>query len=125
MFDNEASNRDNDAVLDAQEGDECDRTVVVSIGRKYSSGETMSLPEWKRFIRELRQWAGEELTELYFLGEGEGWSSEWGAEDSYTVIGTYRFWKPWPVAEERLYDLRREFEQEAVAVSWVDTTTFV
>jgi hypothetical protein len=134
MLDNEASNRDNDAALDAAEarcdhaylsdGDTCanchgiigSSTVTISIGRNVGP-RPLPLARWAAFIEQVRSDLDRVGATAYFDGDGLGDSAVWGKEDAHTwvvsvphdLLGALRVW---------LSVTAYRFEQDEIAWTW-------
>ena len=107
-----------------------DTAVVVSIGRDRTGGDGRTYPigtaEWRTFRDEIyvtvsRFTPGDRP---YFDGVGNGWSPEWGSEDTYTVIAAAPELEAWDNLKAELHRIADHYGQEAVAVT-VGATIFV
>lgn len=108
------------------------QTVVVSIGRNVGS-EPMDRTRWTNACHALYDVAriyaslGEnKRPEVYFDGEGVGFSPEWGTEDAYTVV--FGMSRKDRASRDYAFSLRaalaaiaRRFDQDAIALTFGDT----
>lgn len=96
--------------------------TVVSIGRGTKDNDVLSDVRWgdfkSRTIASVRAYADE----VYFFGEGQGWY-EGEREEAFTVVGS-DVTDGWlrKKFEARLELLARDFRQDAVAVTYGETT---
>ena len=138
MLDNEASNRDNDAALDAQElgtfEEQPGLVTVVTIGaglnpEDYPGEEHLSNEAWGRFRTEVAELLGRYFgaygVPTFFSGDGIGNSETWGIEDAHTwVLGEFPYYLVWNDFAADLREIASRYGQEAVAVT-TGRTTFV
>ncbi len=89
--------------------------AVVTIGRNVNDSP-MSETSWTNFKEEVYLTIARYGGELYFWGEGEGQSEEWGWEDAYTwVFNDFMFGQDESLFLEGLSDVAAKYEQDAVA----------
>ena len=84
-------------------------SYIAIVGRDVQ-GEPMDQEAWESFCSDLVQCFDHDATIT-----GRAWSTEWGGEETFAVIGQ-------PVVQpEAIVNLGWVYGQEAVALGWVDT----
>lgn len=98
------------------------KTAVITVGRGIGQESALSDARWYKFTWEVLDLVNTlDGTTLYFDGDGEGQSEEWGAEDAYTIIFDLPD-RHYGDLYESLQTLAEEFHQEAIALTLGATT---